>query len=645
EGREARDHTDLYFFGYGHDYPACLRDFVRVAGRVPLPPRWMLGNWWSRYWAYSQQELLGLMEEFRRRDIPLSVCIVDMDWHITETGNRCTGWTGYTWNRVLFPDPEAFLKDLHEMGLHVALNLHPAEGVHPHEQQYPDMAVALGIDPSSGRFVEFDLADHKFARAYFEILHHPYEELGVDFWWLDWQQGTRSKMEDLDPLPWLNHLHFADLGRDGTRRPVIFSRYGGLGSHRYPVGFSGDTLVTWNSLAFQPYFTATAANVGYGWWSHDIGGHWKGIEDPELYARWVQFGVFSPILRLHSTKNPYHERRPWGWGEDVLRVTRAAMRLRHSLIPYIYTMAWRNTACGLPLITPMYYEYPEMEAAYLCPAQYFFGSELIAAPFVAPRDPETRLCRQSVWLPEGDWFGFFNGEHFSGGRWHAIYGGMDDIPVIAEAGAIVPLGPEAASSGTGNPGELAVHIFAGASNKFELYEDDGETTGYERGRFALTPIFVEWKTKEMKVRIAPVRGDVSPVPASRGYRFVLHGIRNPERMQLAIAGEPQEVGGHYDEESESLAIGQVVLRTQDELELIVSTSAPDLMSRRDRRIDKCRNMLRAFRMDTTVKLRIDKDLDRILERPNLLESYPEGMHDSQRAALRSVVESRREERE
>ena len=257
------------------------------------------------------------MEEFREREFPLSVCIVDMDWHTTQTGNRSVGWTGYTWNRDLFPDPAGFIAWLHEQGLRTALNLHPADGVHPHEEAYAEMAAAVGIDPATGEPVEFDSVDPRFVEAYFKFLHHPQEAIGVDFWWLDWQQGKQSKLQGLDPLWWLNHLHFYDLGRDGVKRPFIFSRWGGLGNHRYPIGFSGDTVVSWASLANQPYFTATAANVGYGWWSHDIGGHMWGVEDAELYLRWVQYGVFSPILRLHSTNNPYQDRRPWGWGPAV----------------------------------------------------------------------------------------------------------------------------------------------------------------------------------------------------------------------------------------------------------------------------------------------------------------------------------------
>ena len=283
EPRQTPGNIDLYFFGYGLDFSACLGDFQQVAGGVPLIPRWILGNWWSRYWQYSEAELLGLMDEFKAYDVPLSVCIVDMDWHLTQTGNTSSGWTGYTWNRLLFPDPPAFLAALHARGLKTALNLHPAEGIHPHEEQYIDFARWMGLDPEDGEPIRFDCADRRFMQGYFELLHHPLEAQGVDFWWLDWQQGARTSLPGLDPLWWLNHLHFYDAARGGGKRPFIFSRWGGLGNHRYPIGFSGDTVVGWDALDFQPAFTAAAANVGYGWWSHDLGGHMGGVEDDELY--------------------------------------------------------------------------------------------------------------------------------------------------------------------------------------------------------------------------------------------------------------------------------------------------------------------------------------------------------------------------
>jgi len=142
---------------------------------------------------------------------------------------------------------------------------------------------------------------------------------------------------------------------------------------------------------------------------------------------------------------------------------------------------------GRPLVLPMYSVYPEDEEAYHGPNQYLFGSELIAAPFVAPRDADTQLSRQAVWLPAGDWFDYFSGRRYAGGRWHTLYGALDDIPVLAKAGGIVPLGRRVSWDGIANPTELTVHVFAGSDNRFELYEDDGDTQAYLAGHGCITP--------------------------------------------------------------------------------------------------------------------------------------------------------------
>jgi hypothetical protein len=636
--RAAPENTDLYFFGYGHDYLHCLFDFGKVAGHVPLLPRWALGNWWSRYWAYTQSELMELITDFQQHDIPLSVCIIDMDWHITDTGNASSGWTGYTWNRELFPDPAGFIAWLHQNGLKTALNLHPADGVYPHEAQYSAMAKALHLDAATGRPIDFNLGDPAFARAYFEILHHPHEADGVDFWWLDWQQGTRSQVAGLDPLMWLNHLHFYDLARDGSKRPFIFSRWFGPGNHRYPIGFSGDTVVSWESLAFQPYFTATAANVGYGWWSHDIGGHMGGFEDTELYARWVQFGAFSPILRLHSTSNPYQDRRPWRTDAETLRVIGDAMRLRHALIPYLYTMAWRNHTQDVPLITPMYHDYPDEDDAYRCPQQYQFGTELIAAPYVSPREADTRLSRQTAWLPYGNWFNFFTGAHYYGRRWHTLYGRLDDMPVFAKAGAIVPLA-DVSRQVVGNPDRLDIVIFPDADNRFELYEDDGESLAYQQGRYALTAFTHLWRGTEAEFTIDPVMGDVSVVPARRTYRLIFRGIHRPDRISVRVNGRLREVTIAYDSATDSLTIEGLTLIPLDRAEVVVAMTDQLLMAWRDRRAEQARALLREFRLDNWLKLQIDQDWDKIVAAPARLTSYA-GLKDAQVAALRNIIESR-----
>ena len=644
---------DLYFFGYGRDYQACLQDFAAVAGPAPLLPRWALGNWWSRFWAYTDQELLALMDEFRDHDVPLSTCIVDMDWHITDTGNASSGWTGYTWNRELFPDPPAFIDDLHHRGLKTALNLHPADGVWPHEEQYEAMAGQLGLTADGKAPVPFDIANPDFTRAYFELLHHPYEAMGVDFWWMDWQQGTASGLAGLDPLWWLNHLHFYDLARDsrfangGLKRPFIFSRWGGLGNHRYPIGFSGDAVVTWESLAFQPYFTATAANVNYGWWSHDIGGHMGGIEEPELYTRWVQFGVFSPIFRLHATNNPFHERRPWGYDKQTEAVTSAAMRLRHALIPYLYTMSWRNHTAHMPLIRPMYHDHASQEPAYHCPDQYYFGSELVVAPFLSPAETSTRLSRQTVWLPEGQWFDFFRAQRFPGDGWHAVYGGLEDIPVFARAGAIVPLAVPAGWSDTDNPEALIVHVFPGADNAFDLYEDaaaltdDAEaaslTDGGEGLRSCLTPIHQSWSAESWQVSVGAAVGDTSFLPQERSFELHFRGIQEEVFVTAVLDGRQMELAPAYDAETNSLIVALPAKKAAQTVVVTVTAVEEGLRLPQTYQLPACRRMLKAFKMDTWVKMRLDQKLPAVVQDVGLLAGYEFSLSAAQIRALVEVI--------
>ena len=409
--------TDIYVFSYGNDYADALRAFYAVSGRTPVLPRWALGNWWSRYHAYSADSYLELLDRFEAEELPFSVAVLDMDWHrVASVPDRYgSGWTGYSWERELFPDPEGFLAELHRRGLRVTLNVHPADGVRGFEDAYPRMAEALGRDPESDEPIAFDITDRAFLDAYLELVHHPLEAQGVDFWWLDWQQGQYSRIEGIDPLWMLNHFHYLDSGREG-RRPLTFSRYAGPGSHRYPIGFSGDTHISWASLDFQPEFTATASNVGYGWWSHDVGGHIFGVRDDELATRWVQLGLFSPILRLHSSSNRFLVKEPWLYPAEARAAMGDALRFRHRLVPYLHTMNHRAAADGVPLVRPMYHLAPREPRAYDVPNQFGFGSELIVAPITTPRDPVTLRGAARAWLPPGTWIDIFTSTVYDGDR-------------------------------------------------------------------------------------------------------------------------------------------------------------------------------------------------------------------------------------
>ena len=470
---------DKYVFAFGDDYLGGLKEFYALTGSTPVLPKYALGNWWSRYHAYTQEEYISLMDKFSEKDIPLTVATVDMDWHLVKDvpkeahklphSFQGPGWTGYTFNKKLFPDYKQFFKDLKARGLAVTMNLHPKDGVRFFEEQYPEMTRANGIDPDTKKTVEFDFTDMGFVESYFDILHHPYENDGVDFWWIDWQQGKKSKLKGFDPLWALNHYHTLDSGREG-RTPLILSRYAGFGSHRYPLGFSGDTFVRWSSLKLQPYFTATASNIGYSWWSHDIGGHIFSKGDRELYTRWVQYGVFSPINRLHSN-NTSMSKEPWLYGDEAEKIVTDFMRLRHRLLPYLYTANIRTAKYGEPLTMPMYY-LDKTKSAYRAKNQYYFGSELLVAP-VVKRCSLEGPANVYVYLPKGKWTDFFTGEEYEGGKTYSMEIPLNRMPVFAREGAIIPMLAE----GKGNStvfDELVVRVYPG-DNKYRMFDEGGYT--------------------------------------------------------------------------------------------------------------------------------------------------------------------------
>jgi len=560
--RPSTEHQDWYFFGYGHDYRKAMLDFTKVAGRIPMPPRYAFGLWWSRYWAYTDKEFKNLVSEFRMHDVPLDVLVIDMDWHQTfdlrwgrspiDQAGQLLGWTGYTWDRNYFPDPEGFLSWCDNEGLKTPLNLHPASGIQPHEDHYPEMARAMGIDPATKKYVPFDIVDKKFATNYMNLIIHPLEHQGVDFWWLDWQQWGTTKIPGVTPTWWLNYVFFTDMERRQAERPLLFHRWGGLGNHRYQIGFSGDVVSVWESLAFQPKFTATAANVGYGYWSHDIGGHMPGEISPELYARWIQWGVFSPILRTHVTKNGKGERRIWAYPNDQFKIMRDAILLRYSLVPYIYTASHNAYETGTSIVHPMYYDDPEAAEAYDFSGEYRFGNDMIVAPVAVPVDSLSLLAEKSVWLPSGGWTEWFTGRHLTGPGVFVRHYTEAEIPVFVRDGAIIPMQPKMKSTHEMPVDPLILTVFPGDSGSCEVYEDEGNSLGYKKNRSATTRVEMKRTPPgDLTVRILPEAGSYPGMKTSRAYELRFVNCTNPESVdcngkQILRTNQESGEGWKYD---------------------------------------------------------------------------------------------------
>lgn len=622
-----KGNLDLYFFGYGYEYKKAVRDYFGLTGTPPLLPAYALGNWWSRYHRYTQESYIELMDKFREEDIPFTVAVLDMDWHIVDIPKELLdeetekwkgyirGWTGYTWNRELFPDYRKFLKELHNRDLKTALNLHPVAGVCRHEAQYSEMAGAMGV--TNGKRVPFDILSIKYMQNYFDILHHPYENDGVDFWWMDWQQGSdywwiheRNKngaladpRETLDPLWMLNHLHILDISRNG-KRPMFFSRFSGYGSQRYPVGFSGDTIITWEALRLQPYFTATASNIGYCWWSHDIGGHMLGYSDPELTVRWMQFGVFSPINRLHSTDDEFIHKEPWKFEPEYCSEMKKALRLRHRLFPYLYAMNYRCHMQLEPLIQPMYYLYPKRSAAYEVPGQYWFGSELMVSAITEKCAAVDHLAKCDIWLPEGEWFDLFSGVRYSvrTGRKTEIFRALGQYAVFAKAGAIIPLMRTLPHSNSQAPSEnMELIVFPGADNGFDLYEDEGDGTVADENDYAKTHIELLYSDETAVITVEPAVGKTSVLPQRRNWLFSLRGFNRESNILISVNGRNSIPETSFDEK-----LNTVCLKAEADIneKIVITVSADSIIKENYDVIDLCKKILDRSEISTDKKARI-----------------------------------------
>lgn len=528
--RPANDGQDWYFLAYGHDYKAALKDYTLFAGRMPLPPRYAFGYWWSRYWLYSDKEIRTLIDNFHNYRIPLDVLVVDMDWHYTEPGKG--GWTGWTWNRDLFPNPAGFLGYLKKNDVKVTLNLHPADGVASYEEQYPALAKSMGVDPQSKQTIPWVNSDKRTMQNVFKDVLGPMEKDGVDFWWLDWQQGLYDpKVKNLSNTWWINYVFFSNMEQNRETRPMLYHRWGGLGNHRYQVGFSGDAVVSWNSLAFQPYFNATASNVLYGYWSHDLGGHIGDRIDPEMYTRWLQFGALSPIMRTHSQKSAGMNKEPWVFSKEYSDVIRQTIRQRYEMAPYIYTMARKGYDEGLSLCRPMYYDYPENKEAYDFRSEYMFGDNMLVAPATAPtKDGYTPV---SVWLPEGEWYELHTGTLLKGGQVLERPFAISEYPVYVKAGSVLPMYTDEVMNLNGNDEDIVVTVFPGGNgtSSFDLYEDNGNDKHYA-SEYAVTRLTASRQGQEQTVVIGKREGQYKDMPAERAFKVKVLSSVIPESVTV-----------------------------------------------------------------------------------------------------------------
>src|SRR3954447_8558270 len=523
-------YQDGYLFGYGNDYRQALTDLHSLTGPADVLPEWAFGVWFSEFFPYTTSDYENkLLPAFRANNVPLDALVVDTDCKSPQQ------WDGWNWNSNLFPDPQAFLDWAKQQGFNVALNVHA--GIDASDPKFPQaQATAKGklqraaqcFSPTCYRF---DWSDRDQANAWFS-LHHPFEQQGVRQWWLDWCcTDSFVGMAGLTPDSWINELYAKDIDAEGLRGFDLarlgssFEDYRGSppsgpwGEHRTTVHFTGDTDPTWDSLAFEVKMSAAEGAIGEPYVSHDIGS-FKGKHLPDdLYARWVQFGAFQPILRLHSD---HGDRLPWEYGAGQAPAA-DALRLREALLPYTYTLAHRSVTTGIPMVRALYLDYPNLAAAYDHPGEYLYGRDMLVAPVTTPG----QVATQDVWFPPGRWIDYFTGATFDGPTTATMKVPLGRVPVFVKAGGIVPEQPQMSHVGAQPASPLTLKAYSGASGSFSLYSDAGEGFGYQHGEYAETPISYQEGRAASHLTIGADHGHYPGQLARRAYDIALVDLTQP----------------------------------------------------------------------------------------------------------------------
>ena len=522
-GEPPENHLDIYVFMYDKDFKQALLDYFKMTGAPALIPRYALGNWWSRNITYSDTTLYQLIRNFERNKIPLSVMLFDHDWHYRDVDEHKSLKSGYTFNKNLFIDPEKMIEDLHKRGIRVGLCVNPTNGIYPHEMYYKQASEALGITES--KIILFDPLNPKLLDVMFKLLLHPLEAQGIDFFWND-SMGDN----DINKLWALNHYMFLDSGRANTKRPMLLGRGSVYAPHRYPVVYGGSSEISWEALRKLPFMYLNAANIGVSWWSHDVGGNHGGIEDGELYVRYLQLSTFAPILRFHGARGTYYKKEPWLWDVQTEQIAIDYLRLRHRLIPYLYTEAYNYTKSGTPLVQPFYYNYMWVYDDELYKNQYYFGSQLLVCPILDKKDTTMNRTLHRFFIPDGTWYDFITGKKFPGNKKYISFFKEDEYPVFAHAGSIIPLSNRSDYNNTGLPVDLEIQIFPGVSNTYTLYEDDGVTALYREGYYLKTSIDYNYLRDNYTVVIRSIDGKSGIVPDKRNYKMIFRNTKKPNEV-------------------------------------------------------------------------------------------------------------------
>jgi alpha-D-xyloside xylohydrolase len=510
-----------YIMFYDNNADEVIANYRNLSGNVPMLPKWAYGFWQCRERYTSGEHLVRTIEEFRKRELPVDVIV--QDWQY---------WGKYGWgvpkfDETHYPEPDKFIKRLHNLNAHFSVsvweNLDKKSDV---AKAYLDKNLYIPNSPW------IDIFNPETAKTHWNALNTNLYKYGVDSWWMDATEPENDALAGKKtyyglgdfyrltyPLLVSKAVYDGQRATDPSKRVAILTRSSFPGQKRYgTINWSGDIGWDWDTYKRQIVAGLNYALTGMPYWTTDIGGFFRPGQsqytDPkyhDILIRWFQWGAFKPIFRIHGYQS---ETEPWKYGEQVESNMRTMLNLRYRLLPYIYSEGWQVTKKGSTIMRPLVMDFSDDKTAVSQAYEYMFGKAFLVAPVIEPG-----ITQWKVYLPKSaNWFDFWSGTPYQGGQTVNANAPQDKIPVFVKAGSIIPMGGVIQYSSQKTTDALEIRIYPGADGNFTLYNDEGDSYNYEKGKYRL--VNFHWNETKQLLTINKAQGNYTGAQTRQIFNIV-----------------------------------------------------------------------------------------------------------------------------
>jgi alpha-D-xyloside xylohydrolase len=545
-----------YYFMYGTTPLGVVSQMRDLTGQAPMFPLWAYGYWQSRERYKTQFELMEVVKKYRALNIPIDGII--QDW---QYWGKDSMWNAMAFNPETFPNPKGMVDSVHQLNAHLMIVAWPGFG--PQTKQYAEfksknMLINFDTWPPNSGTTPYDIYNPKARDIYWDYLNKGVYSLGSDAWWLDSSEPDHINIKESDfdqptylgsyrsvvnafPLLHVEGVYEHQRATTSDKRVCILTRSAFAGQQRFGANsWSGDVGSSWWNLKNQIPAALNFSLSGIPYWNADIGGFFAGRyvrdggaknpEFQELYVRWLQFATYTPMMRSHGTDIPreiYQFGKNGDWAYDAIEKN---IRLRYSLIPYLYSTAWSVTSASGSILYALPLVFPQDKALRNVTDEFMFGNAFLVAPVINPMYTAKKngkvtqdfssVGKRQVQLPKGSaWIDFWTGEKLEGGQELTRETPINITPLYVKAGSIVPWGPDVQYASQKDWSTLEIRVYPGADGSFTLYEDEKDNYNYEKGSFST--IAFTWNETAKTLTIGDLKGSFKGMLKNRKFQVVL----------------------------------------------------------------------------------------------------------------------------